>query len=52
MMMAGLILAAAGFISVALATVDWLVYLGVVFTALSSGLGEVTLLGYMSFYDK
>ncbi|XP_046596829.1 battenin isoform X1 [Neodiprion lecontei] len=46
------ILAASGFVMVALAASEWLAILGVIVTSLSSGLGEVTLLGYSHFFDK
>ncbi|XP_069693085.1 battenin isoform X2 [Periplaneta americana] len=46
------VLAAVGFLLVALSTVEWMAILGVIFTSLGSGLGEVTLLSYSSVFDK
>ncbi|CAG2054481.1 unnamed protein product [Timema podura] len=46
------LLEAVGFILVAFATADWMALLGVVSTSLGSGLGEVTLLSYSTFFDK
>ncbi|XP_020711356.2 battenin [Athalia rosae] len=46
------LLAAGGFVMVALASSKWLAIFGVVLTSLSSGLGEVTLLGYSRFFSK
>ncbi|XP_021930411.1 battenin isoform X2 [Zootermopsis nevadensis] len=46
------LLAAVGFLLVALSTREWIAVLGVVCTSLGSGLGEVTLLSYSSIFDK
>nr|CAD7403700.1 unnamed protein product [Timema poppensis] len=46
------LLEAGGFVLVAFATADWMALLGVVSTSLGSGLGEVTLLSYSTFFDK
>nr|CAD7444752.1 unnamed protein product [Timema bartmani] len=46
------LLEAVGFILVAFATADRMALLGVVSTSLGSGLGEVTLLSYSTFFDK
>nr|CAD7411867.1 unnamed protein product [Timema cristinae] len=46
------LLEAGGFMLVAFATADWMALLGVVSTSLGSGLGEVTLLAYSTFFDK
>lgn len=43
---------AAGFLMVALSSVEWLAILGVVVTSLSSGLGEVTMLSYSNQFSK
>lgn len=47
-----MLLAAGSFILVAYAEVVWIALIGVVFTSLSSGLGEVTLLSYTSKFNK
>ncbi|XP_065165723.1 battenin isoform X2 [Atheta coriaria] len=46
------LLSAGGFLIVAFSTSQWMSILGVISTSLCSGLGEVTLLQYSSFYDK
>jgi battenin len=46
------LLAAVGFLLVALSTTEWVAVLGVSCTSLGSGLGEVTLLSYSSVFDK
>ncbi|XP_055587047.1 battenin-like [Uranotaenia lowii] len=46
------LLAAAGFLLVALATVDWMIFLGVMCTSFSSGLGEATFLAYASYFHR
>ncbi|PNF26521.1 Battenin [Cryptotermes secundus] len=46
------VLAAVGFLLVALSTREWIAVLGVACTSLGSGLGEVTLLSYSSVFDK
>ncbi|XP_055704501.1 battenin [Phlebotomus papatasi] len=45
-------LAAAGFLLVGYATVEWVAIVGVVCTSLASGLGELTFLAYSSKYNK
>ncbi|XP_058462301.1 battenin [Malaya genurostris] len=45
-------LASAGFILVAFASVEWLLFLGVICTSFGSGLGEATFLAYGSFFNK
>ncbi|XP_055617241.1 battenin [Toxorhynchites rutilus septentrionalis] len=45
-------LAGAGFILVAFATKDWMLFLGVICTSFSSGLGEATFLAYASYFNK
>ncbi|XP_001843245.2 battenin [Culex quinquefasciatus] len=45
-------LAAAGFLLVAFATSDWVLFLGVICTSFSSGLGEATFLAYASYFNK
>lgn len=47
-----IILAAASFLNVAYSSARWLAFLGVVCASLSSGLGETTLLGYSSYFDR
>ncbi|KAK9497235.1 hypothetical protein O3M35_004592 [Rhynocoris fuscipes] len=51
-MVLALLLSAAGYILVAEAPAVWVAILGVVCTALSSGLGEASLLSYMAFYKS
>ncbi|KAK5639001.1 hypothetical protein RI129_011493 [Pyrocoelia pectoralis] len=46
------LLASMGFILVAFSEVQWMSIMGVVLTALCSGLGEASLLQYSSFFDK
>ncbi|XP_055543278.1 battenin [Wyeomyia smithii] len=45
-------LAATGFILVAFAASEWLLFLGVICTSFSSGLGEATFLAYASYFNK
>ncbi|XP_015608291.1 battenin isoform X3 [Cephus cinctus] len=45
-------LSMAGFLFVSLSNAKWMAILGVVVTSISSGLGEVTLLGYSHQYTK
>ncbi|XP_058812030.1 battenin [Topomyia yanbarensis] len=45
-------LACAGFILVAFASSEWLLFLGVICTSFSSGLGEATFLAYGSYFNK
>ncbi|XP_014088453.1 battenin [Bactrocera oleae] len=40
------------FITVALAKVEWLAFLGIIFTSASCGIGESTLLAYSSSFNK
>lgn len=47
-----MILAAGSFILVAYSEVVWMALIGVVFTSISSGLGEVTFLSYTSKFNK
>lgn len=51
-MLVVVLLAAVGFLLVALSTSEWIAILGVVCTSFGSGLGEVTLLSYSSVFDK
>ncbi|XP_063220332.1 battenin isoform X2 [Bacillus rossius redtenbacheri] len=46
------LLATAGFLLVALASVEWMAVLGVLCTSLGSGLGEVTFLSYSTYFDR
>ncbi|KAF2880872.1 hypothetical protein ILUMI_25299 [Ignelater luminosus] len=46
------VLGSSGYLLVAFSTDQWMSILGVVVTSLCSGLGEVSLLQYSSFYDK
>lgn len=46
------VLGSAGFLLVAFSSSQWMSISGVVVTSLCSGLGEVTLLQFSSFYDK
>uniref|UniRef100_A0AAG5CPE6 Battenin n=1 Tax=Anopheles atroparvus TaxID=41427 RepID=A0AAG5CPE6_ANOAO len=45
-------LAAAGFLLTAFATVEWVLFLGVIATSFSSGLGEATFLAYATYFNK
>lgn len=45
-------LAAAGFLLVAFADLEWMLFLGVICTSFSSGLGEATFLAYASYFNK
>ena len=47
-----IILSSASFLLVSFSTAQWQAFLGVVFAAISGGLGEVTFLQYSSHYDK
>ena len=47
-----IILSSASFLMVSFSTAQWQAFLGVVFAAISGGLGEVTFLQYSSHYDK
>ncbi|EAT38159.1 AAEL009909-PB [Aedes aegypti] len=47
-----ILLAAAGFILVAFADVEWLLFFGVICTSFGSGLGEATFLAYASYFNK
>lgn len=47
-----MLLAITSFVFVAYAEVVWVALIGVVFTSLSSGLGEITFLGYSARYNK
>ncbi|XP_055586727.1 battenin-like [Uranotaenia lowii] len=49
---AAVLLAAGGFLMVAFATTEWMIFLGVIFTSFSSGLGEATFLAYASYFHK
>ncbi|XP_058130305.1 battenin [Anopheles ziemanni] len=44
--------AAAGFLLTAFATVEWVLFLGVIATSFSSGLGEATFLAYATYFNK
>ncbi|XP_052865627.1 battenin [Anopheles cruzii] len=44
--------AAAGFLLTAFATVQWVLFLGVISTSFSSGLGEATFLAYATYFNK
>ncbi|XP_046464081.1 battenin-like isoform X1 [Daphnia pulex] len=47
-----ILLSSASFLMVSFSTAQWQAFLGVVFAAISGGLGEVTFLQYSSHYDK
>ncbi|XP_053680490.1 battenin isoform X1 [Anopheles nili] len=44
--------AAAGFLLTAFATVEWVLFVGVIATSFSSGLGEATFLAYATYFNK
>ncbi|XP_050082656.1 battenin [Anopheles aquasalis] len=44
--------AAAGFLLTAFATTQWVLFLGVIATSFSSGLGEATFLAYATYFNK
>lgn len=46
------LLACAGFLLVAFANIDWILFLGVICTSFGSGLGEATFLAYASYFNK